>query len=1113
MSEPRDKTAKRKRTEELMRDRTHDLGERVKELSCLYGILNLVQRPDISLEETLQGTVDLIPPGWQYPEVTCARITLDGREFRTENFRKTVWRQASDIIVNGERCGAVEVCHLEEELEADEGSFLPEKGDLINAIAERLGRIAERKQAEEALRESEAKYRRIFESIQDVFYRTDAEGVIIEISPSIEQFGFTREALVGTQVLEVYENPEQRSALLKAIMERGEITDYEIRLKAGDGRLINTSVSAHVLRGPAGTPIGIEGTLRDISERKQAEQALRDGEERFRNILEVSRDLIYRLNLRTGTYDYVGPSSLELLGFTPQEVVAMGLEGVRERFHPKDREKLSSSPGDQPGGSVEDRKAPIIEYRFRRRDGRYCWLSDNRAFVRDENGRTLALVGTVRDTTERKQVEDALRQRTYDLDERIKEMNCLCSVSSLIHEEGFSFAETLQKIADLMPAALQYPEVACARITADGQEFRTENWTETAWRQASDIMVNGERLGALEVCYLEERPGSDEGLFLREEGALLRAVAEQSGKVIEHKRVKEELQRRERLFREVLKVSRDLVYRLNLQTGEYDYATPSLLELYGFTGDELAALGRKRTDQRVHPRDRERVRLHLESLLDQTDEDAVSLPVDYRYKCKDGTYRWFSANRSVARYEGGRPTAVVSCVRDITDQRRSEEALRSRAAELEDLNRQLVHAHDELAKSQSQLAERSMLLQRVVEVQILPLSESFEAVAREVLGLLIHLIPADIFAFAILDEGEPLILTFAPARPSQKVGDEVRRRLLEAAELALGRRLPARTEISFEPIAGEAVNVENIRSHVLLPLTSPDLDTPILGGMFSREEWAFQDDDISLFSAVGVCAASFCVVRRNVEELRRATATLEQRNAELDAFTYSVSHDLKEPLRAIEAFSQFLLQDYSERLDDEGRDYLARMNKASLHLKQLIDDLLRLSRASRQAVGEERVEVQRLVSEVLEGMRATIDAASATVEVDGEMPDISGNPPWVEQVFSNLIGNAIKFSKDEPPVVKVGIKGIEGGMGTFYIQDNGIGIDPQYQKQIFGIFERLHRREDYEGTGAGLAIVKRVVEAIGGRVWVESEVGAGATFLFTLPLWTEVSASAQGEAA
>ena len=133
--------------------------------------------------------------------------------------------------------------------------------------------VAKRGQAEEALRESEAKYRGIFESIQDVFYRTDAEGIVIEMSPSVERLGYTREQLVGTQVLGIYEDLEERSGLLKALLEQGEVTDYEIRLKTGDGRLANISVSAHALRGPDGTLVGTEGTLRDISDRKAAEEA------------------------------------------------------------------------------------------------------------------------------------------------------------------------------------------------------------------------------------------------------------------------------------------------------------------------------------------------------------------------------------------------------------------------------------------------------------------------------------------------------------------------------------------------------------------------------------------------------------------------------------------------------------------------------------------------------------------------------------------------------------------------------------------------------------------------------------------------------------------------
>jgi diguanylate cyclase (GGDEF)-like protein/PAS domain S-box-containing protein len=143
---------------------------------------------------------------------------------------------------------------------------------LIGAIRD----ITAQKQAEEALRESEERFRSIFESIQDVFYRTDGEGIITEISPSVERFGYTREQLVGTQVLEVYGDPEERAGLLKAVLEQGEVTDHEIRLKTGDGRLVSTSVSAHLLRGPDGTLSGVEGTLRDISDRKAAAEALRE---------------------------------------------------------------------------------------------------------------------------------------------------------------------------------------------------------------------------------------------------------------------------------------------------------------------------------------------------------------------------------------------------------------------------------------------------------------------------------------------------------------------------------------------------------------------------------------------------------------------------------------------------------------------------------------------------------------------------------------------------------------------------------------------------------------------------------------------------------------------
>ena len=135
------------------------------------------------------------------------------------------------------------------------------------------------------------------------------------------------------------------------------------------------------------------------------------------------------------------------------------------------------------------------------------------------------------------------------------------------------------------------------------------------------------------------------------------------------------------------------------------------------------------------------------------------------------------------------------------------------------------------------------------------------------------------------------------------------------------------------------------------------------------------------------------------------------------------------------------------------------------------------------------------------------------MEVQKGLPDVLAEPTRVKQIFADLLGNALKFNESKRPLVKIGVRAIEGGMATFYVQDNGIGIDPQYHERIFGIFQRLHRREEYEGTGAGLAIVKRVVEIFGGKTSVESELGAGATFLFTLPLWTEATASTERKVA
>jgi light-regulated signal transduction histidine kinase (bacteriophytochrome) len=250
-------------------------------------------------------------------------------------------------------------------------------------------------------------------------------------------------------------------------------------------------------------------------------------------------------------------------------------------------------------------------------------------------------------------------------------------------------------------------------------------------------------------------------------------------------------------------------------------------------------------------------------------------------------------------------------------------------------------------------------------------------------------------------------------------------------------------------------------------------------------------------------------LKATAEEVGQANDQLRRINQELEEFTYVVSHDLKEPLRTLEAFSNFLAQDYGAVLGTEGHEYIAHLIQASRRLGALIDDLLTLSRAGRVLNAPRPFSAENVLDVALGDLRDLIHRKQALVRALGPLPKLSGDPERVIQLLSNLISNGLKYNKGPAPEVLIGSEegeeeGEEKGQGkrpfvTLFVRDNGVGIDPSYHAQIFRIFRRLHRRDEVEGTGAGLAICKKIVEAHGGRIWVESQVGQGATFFFTLP--------------
>ena len=234
------------------------------------------------------------------------------------------------------------------------------------------------------------------------------------------------------------------------------------------------------------------------------------------------------------------------------------------------------------------------------------------------------------------------------------------------------------------------------------------------------------------------------------------------------------------------------------------------------------------------------------------------------------------------------------------------------------------------------------------------------------------------------------------------------------------------------------------------------------------------------------------------ERLRMQTTELVALNKELETFSYSVSHDLRAPLRAIDGYALMLEEDYVERLDDEGKRLLAVIRGNSRKMGVLIDDLLALSRLGRQEMSRTRVDMERLVRDVCKEAVAADGDTRARIDV-AKLPSIMGDQRLLRQVWINLDSNAIKYSRRvaEP---RVDIDAHRDGAETVYrIRDNGAGFDMQYSHKLFGVFQRLHRSEDFAGTGVGLAIVARIVARHGGRVWAEGKVDEGATFYVSLP--------------
>jgi diguanylate cyclase (GGDEF)-like protein/PAS domain S-box-containing protein len=511
--------------------------------------------------------------------------------------------------------------------------------------------VTEHRRAEEALRQSEAKYRRIFEDVQDIFYRTDATGIITEIGPVVAKYGYTQEELIGTQVLDIYEDPEQRSDLLKALSEQGEVVDYEVRLKTGDGRVRDASVSAHILRDAGGTFIGVEGTLRDISERKRMEQALRESEERYRELFENANDMVYTHDLE-GRFTSVNRAAEQISGYTREEAFANNFATIlAPEYLSVAREAILRKLRGEPSTTYE---VEIIT-----KDGRRAPVELSTRLIH-KDGKPVGVQGIARDISERKRAEDALRRSEASLVEAQRVAH-LGNWDWNIETNALWWSDEMYRIFGLAPQGFGATYEAFLETIHPDDRGLVEEAVNKALHEGVPYSID------YRVVLPDglERIAHAEGEVTRDDaGKPVRMVGIVQD-ISERKRAEQALRESEERYRSLIETSPDAITLTDLQMNIV-VVNQQAVALHGCDGPE-DMIGHSALDF-FDPEDRPRAEENTRKALDVGSVKNI----EYTLLRKDGTRFPAELSASVVADGEGRPQFLIGVVRDIRERKRFE---------------------------------------------------------------------------------------------------------------------------------------------------------------------------------------------------------------------------------------------------------------------------------------------------------------------------------------------------------------------------------------------------------------------------------------------------------
>jgi len=749
----------RKRAEEELQTRTYDLGERVKELNCLYGVLKLMSEPTRSLEEIFQRVVRLIPPSWQYPDIACARITFEGRQFKTDNFNETAWKQSADIRVSGEKVGSVDVCYLQERPAAHEGPFLKEEMVLINALAGEIGVFTERKRATEALRESEKKYHQLVDSLHEGIWVIDKDSFTTFVNPRMAQMlGYTPDEMQGKHLFSFMD--ERGVQICKRYLERrrqGIKEQHEFEFLKKDGTRIYALLETSPITDDDGGYMGAVAGVLDITERKRAEEALRESEELYRTLVNSAEEGIGLVDAEE-RFLFVNPKIANLVGYDQEELIGRSLLDL---VPSEEVEFIRSESRRRMKGETSRYETTLIH-----KNGTPRKVLVNAAPIYDAEGQLYATLGVLTDITDLKKVEDELRLRLIYQTAFAQIMNraigienldtfiqaCLEILGNALDASRVYLAtdrEVSKQREEVHPSAPK--EGPGAHVTHEwlGQGAETLLGTDYSYSKIGYIhkhLKDDEAIAAL----VSSLPEADSRVF-RDQGALsvilaplrlrngfygfivaeeyrvarqwsnseteaFRTAARLIGTVIDRyfeeqeRRVAEEARAQsEQRYRTLVETSSDIIFLLS-PSGKPLYGSPAI-ERMGYKPEDILREP-KAFLKAIAPDDF----MMLQSLFAKALREGKPIhDIDCKVYDSQGSSHWFAVSWNFIRDDEGRILAVQGVARDITERKQAERALRLRM-EYEKVLFEISSLFLSEGVSDSSLGEFLERLARVTEV-------------------------------------------------------------------------------------------------------------------------------------------------------------------------------------------------------------------------------------------------------------------------------------------------------------------------------------------------------------------------------------------------------------